>query len=269
MNILSNIIKDTAERIAKAKLQHSLEQLKALAATSSFIPKNLRQQLILDESNNGVAVIAEIKFASPSKGQINAGNDPIKIALEYANNGASALSVLTEPNFFKGDLNYLKQVRAVTDLPLLRKDFIIDQYQIYQSLLAGADAILLIVSALSKQKLIELYKIAKSLNLSVLVEVHDKEEFSIAVDLGADLIGINNRNLHSFKTDIKTTLELAHLQTNQHLVTESGITMTSDFRALTAARVKSYLIGELFMKSQSPGEQLQQFLNKYKNASKD
>lgn len=208
----------------------------------------------------GVAIIAEIKKASPSKGVIRADFDPVRIAQAYEQHGAACISVLTDEAFFQGRDAYLTAVRAVCSLPLLRKDFIIDPYQIYESRLLGADCILLIVAALTDVELQQFTQLATSLGLAVLVEVHDAAELQRALRLDADLIGINNRDLRTFVTDLNTTRILAaEIPAAKLIIAESGIETTQDIHYLQQAGVNAFLIGETFMRAPQPGQKLAEF----------
>ena len=199
-----------------------------------------------------MAVIAEVKKASPSAGIIAANFNPLSQAREYARGGASALSILTDQKYFHGDLAYLRQIRDQVDLPLLRKDFILHELQVYESVVAGADAILLIVASLDDAKLRALYDCAKTCQLDVLVEVHDLREMDRALELGADLIGINNRNLKTFQVNLATTEELAEEIPNDTIgVSESGIKTAEDVRRVRAAGISAVLVGETLMRAQN------------------
>lgn len=203
------------------------------------------------------AVIAEIKKASPSAGVIRADFDPAAIALSYETGGATCLSVLTDVDFFQGSDACLQQARAACALPVLRKDFTIDAYQVYEARAIGADAILLIVAALGDAALLELSLLAAELDLDVLVEVHDEAELERALDIPAPLIGINNRDLRTFETRVETTLNLRERVPGERvLVTESGIRMREDVRRLRAAGVHAFLVGETFMRAAEPGKEL-------------
>ncbi|MEP7042500.1 MAG: indole-3-glycerol phosphate synthase TrpC [Dokdonella sp.] len=203
------------------------------------------------------AVIAEVKKASPSKGVIRADFDPAAIARSYAAGGAACLSVLTDADFFQGSEAYLQQARAACDLPLLRKDFTIDPYQVYEARAIGADCILLIVAALGDTSLLELALLAAELDLDVLVEVHDENELERALDIPAPLVGVNNRNLRTFETSLETTLRLRDRVTDGRLlVTESGIHTPDDVARLRAAGVEAFLVGEAFMRAADPGAEL-------------
>jgi len=199
---------------------------------------------------NRIGLIAEIKFASPSAGVIREGTDPITIGQIYEEAGAAAISLLTDKTFFHGDLNYLPQLKRAVSLPILRKDFIIDEIQVRESLLWGADAVLLIVRILSRQQLTGLLDTCKELGLAALTEVHDRDEVQRAIECGADIIGINNRNLDTFEVDLQTTIELAPLVPGRSiLVGESGIRDGADIRKLNGMGINSVLVGSALMKS--------------------
>lgn len=203
------------------------------------------------------AVIAEIKKASPSKGVLRANFIPAEIATSYALHGAACLSVLTDHQFFQGHADYLQQARAACSLPVLRKDFIIDPYQIYQSRALGADCILLIAAALSLAQLQELEALAHSLGMAVLVEVHDGAELELALCLATPLIGINNRNLRTFEVSLQTTLDLLpRIPSTRIVVTESGILQTHDVQHMRQHQVQTFLVGEAFMRAHEPGAEL-------------
>jgi indole-3-glycerol phosphate synthase len=208
------------------------------------------------------AVIAEVKKASPSKGVLREDFRPAEIAASYAAHGAACLSVLTDAQFFQGSAEYLAQARAACALPILRKDFIIDPYQIYQSRAMGADAILLIAAALSLSQMKEFEALADGLNMSVLVEVHDAEELDVALQLSTPLIGVNNRNLRTFEVNLQTTLGLLpRIAQSQHghgriVVTESGITQAADVALMRSHAVHAFLVGEAFMRAPDPGVEM-------------
>jgi indole-3-glycerol phosphate synthase len=208
-----------------------------------------------------IAVIAEVKKASPSAGIIAADFNPLSQAREYARGGAHALSILTDEKYFHGHLAYLRQVREQVDLPLLRKDFIIDELQVYESVIAGADAILLIVASLADEQLRKLYDLAKTCQLDVLVEVHDLREMDRALELGADIIGINNRNLKTFQVDLATTEELAEEIPNNAIgVSESGIRTAEDVRRVRAAGISAVLVGETLMRAKNVPQKLRELM---------
>lgn len=208
------------------------------------------------------AIIAEIKKASPSRGLIRADFDPARIAVQYADAGASCLSVLTDEQFFQGSAEYLQQARAACKLPVIRKDFIIDTYQVAEAGAMGADCILLIVAALSPPALHELAAYAAELTLDVLVEVHNEHELDIALAAGFDLIGVNNRNLHDFHTDLDTTFRLAEqIPADKLIVTESGISTAEDVRQMLSKGIYGFLIGETFMRADNPGDKLRELFS--------
>jgi len=205
----------------------------------------------------GVRVIAECKRRSPSRGVLRAGYDPAAIARRYAQAGAAAISVLTEPTFFDGSLAHLEAVRAVADVPILRKDFVVDEYQLLEARASGADAVLLIVAALADEGLRRLAQEARALGLDVLVEVHDERELDRAVAAGADIIGVNNRNLRTLTVDVDASFRLAaRMPAGAIAVAESGLTSGADLRRLQAAGYRAFLIGERFMTADDPGEAL-------------
>jgi indole-3-glycerol phosphate synthase len=203
------------------------------------------------------AVVAEIKQASPSKGLLRADFDPPAIARSYLAGGAACLSVLTDGPFFRGSLDHLRAVRAAVELPLLRKDFLLDPYQVYEARAAGADCILLIVAALDDARLADLYAAAAELGLDALIEVHDEYELDRALTLAPRLLGINNRNLHTFETRLDTTVRLAGRMPRDCLpVAESGIHSAADVALIRGAGVHAFLVGEAFMRAADPGARL-------------
>jgi len=202
-------------------------------------------------------VIAEVKKASPSKGVLRENFQPAEIAVSYASHGAACLSVLTDVQFFQGADEYLRQARAACALPVLRKDFMVDPYQIIAARAMGADCILLIVSALSATQLSEFEACAFELGMDVLVEVHDAQELEIALDLNTSLLGINNRNLRTFETSLQTTIDLlARILADKRVVTESGILQPADVKKMRAHEVHAFLVGEAFMRAPDPGVEL-------------
>ncbi len=230
-------------------------QLNDLAAPRGFAAK-LRQC-----AEKETAIICEVKKGSPSKGIIRADFDPVTIAQSYEKAGACCLSVLTDEQYFYGSLDYLEQIRKVVKLPLLRKDFIIDPYQVYQARVAGADAILLIAAALDDDKLRELAALATELQLDTLLEVHDAEELERALPLSVDLIGINNRNLKTFATDLGITEQLAgRIPRAQLAVAESGINSRADIERLQTAGARAFLVGESLMREENIETKLQSLL---------
>lgn len=209
------------------------------------------------------AVIAEVKFRSPSKGLLRAGLDPAVVAEIYERNGAAAISVLTDRPFFGGEKFYLNVIRRTVGLPVLRKDFIIDSWQVYESRMLGADAILLIVGMLEDRQLREYLDLAATLGLAALVEVHDHEELERALRANAGIIGINNRNLKNFITDLNTTLELvSSIPGDRFVVTESGIRSREDIQRMMSAGITAFLIGETLMTAPDIGLKLRQLLGK-------
>ena len=202
-------------------------------------------------------MIAEVKKASPSKGVLRADFRPANIAESYARHGAACLSVLTDEQFFQGSIDYLRQARAACDIPVLRKDFMIDMYQVYEARAMGADAILLIVSALDHGLMAELEACAMELGMDVLVEVHDGDELDAALKLRTPLLGINNRNLRTFETSLETTIGLLpRIPPNRLVVTESGIMGPGDVKRMRDANVHAFLVGEAFMLAPDPGVEL-------------
>jgi indole-3-glycerol phosphate synthase len=228
--------------------------IEQISAKRGFI-KALRSRMEAKQA----AVIAEIKKASPSKGLIRENFDAALIARQYAEAGATCLSVLTDEQFFKGSVDYLKQARAACDLPVIRKDFIIDRSQVAEAGAMGADCILLIVAALSPPALRELSQSATDFGLDVLVEVHNEGELDIALAAGFDLIGVNNRNLHNFHTDLETTFRLAEqVPDGKLIVTESGISSAADVKRMLSKGIYGFLIGETFMRADNPGHKLRE-----------
>ena len=202
-----------------------------------------------------------MKKASPSAGTISEDFDPLAQAGKYAAAGVSAISVLTDEKYFQGHNEYLLQARAACSLPVIRKDFMIDPYQIAESRALGADCILLIVAALDPAQLVDLADYAESIGIDVLVEVHDRQELELALKLKTDLIGVNNRNLHTFETSLQTTLDLARdVPENKVLITESGIHTATDVNTMTTAGIYGFLVGESFMRAENPGAKLKEVM---------
>ncbi len=257
-DILQKILKRKSEEISERALATSLQALsqfvEAAPAVRPFL-QAMHERIAKGEP----AVIAEIKKASPSKGVLREDFDPVAIARSYEQAGATCLSVLTDRDFFQGSEAYLEDARAATDLPVLRKDFIIDPYQVYESRVMGADCVLLIVAALDDAALHELASLAHELEMNVLVEVHDAKELGRALALDAQLIGINNRNLRTFETRLETTLDLLdRIPGDRLVVTESGIHTPDDVKRMRAADVHAFLVGEAFMKAEDPGRKLRE-----------
>ncbi|MCL2022063.1 MAG: indole-3-glycerol phosphate synthase TrpC [Betaproteobacteria bacterium] len=256
-DILKKILTTKAEEVAAAK---SREPLAEIAARAKDIPppRDFASAIRSRALRRQAAVIAEIKKASPSKGVIRPDFHPGDIAASYAAHGAACLSVLTDVAFFQGALEYLRLARAACDLPLLRKDFIVDPYQIYEARVFGADAILLIVAALSDSAMQDYTALAKELGMAVLVEAHDEAELERALALDTPLIGINNRNLRDFTVSLDNTLNLlGKIQDERIVITESGIFTREDVTRMQYAGVYAFLVGEAFMRAQNPGEALE------------
>jgi len=246
--ILDEIIKKTREDVEKRKKEYPLEWLGRSLSFNPFIPKDVQSALRSTE-DNPYRIIAEVKKASPSKGIIREDFDPVLIAQQYTEGGADALSILTEPHFFQGSLDYLGMIRRYVSVPLLRKDFIIDKYQLVEALAFGADFVLLIAKALSRKELKELYNYALHLGLEVLVEVHDKADLVKAMFAGANIIGINHRNLETFKMDMNLSEKLIPLIPNgKIIVAESGINDHETVVELGKVGADAFLVGEHFMR---------------------
>jgi indole-3-glycerol phosphate synthase len=263
-NILDQIIQTKRQEVAERKVRVPLERLKETIATLGR-PRNFFQAVSKDPQTGvppkALNLIAEVKKASPSAGIIRADFDPVKIAQDYTAAGADALSVLTDEKYFQGHLDYIHAIRDVVKLPVLRKDFIIDPYQVYESRAAGADAILLIAECLETSELIDLQILATELNLTCLIEVHDIDNLMRVRDhvigfphRSYSLLGINNRDLRSFKTDLGTTLRVTELVEDKTvLVSESGINTHEDVKKLSKAGVRAILVGESLMRSDDIG----------------
>ena len=253
-DILKKIIARKYEEISERQAVCSIDQLKEQIETASPV-RGFVASLNGSIQQGRSAVIAEIKKASPSKGVLRENFDPESIAKSYEQAGASCLSVLTDADFFQGSEAYLQQARAACSLPVIRKDFIVEPYQVYEARAIGADCILLIVAALSDEQLKTLSGLAQQLGMDVLVEVHDKEELLRALSLGLPLVGINNRNLRTFDVSLNTTLDLLELIPEDVLVvTESGILAQSDVALMRKNNVNAFLVGEAFMRAENPGE---------------
>jgi indole-3-glycerol phosphate synthase len=252
--ILARKAEEITERARRTPLAELKKQLAQAPAPRGFL-KAIRSRIATGQP----AVIAEIKKASPSKGLLRADFDPAGIAESYERHGATCLSVLTDEEFFQGSDAYLQQARAACTLPVLRKDFTMEAYQVYEARVLGADAILLIVAALNDAQLRELAELAAELGMDALVEVHDAAELEHALALPAPLIGINNRDLRTFHTSLETTLDLlGKIPADRVVVTESGIHAPADVARLRAHGVSVFLVGEAFMKADDPGGKLQE-----------
>lgn len=255
-DILNRILRRKIEEIAVCKRQAPLDQLRRQLDTATA-PRGFISALRDKQSSGLAAVIAEIKKASPSKGVIREDFDPVQIAKSYARGGAACISVLTDRDYFQGHDDYLVAARNACLLPVIRKDFIIDVYQVYEARALGADCILLIVAALEDRVLKDLYCLSSELGMDTLVEVHDQHELERAMHLDLDILGINNRNLHTFETSLSTTLDLLdQIPESCLLVTESGIHNSEDVQLMRSHGVNSFLVGEAFMRAEEPGAEL-------------
>jgi indole-3-glycerol phosphate synthase len=255
-DILQKILTVKAEEVAFARARLPLAEVRAQAYN---LPptRDFAHALQTRSAKGEAAVIAEIKKASPSKGVIRPDFNPADIAASYARHGAACLSVLTDTPFFQGAPEYLQAARAVCALPVLRKDFIVDAWQIYESRIMGADAILLIVAALSPGQMQDFEGLARELGLAVLVESHDGNELDLALQLATPLIGINNRNLRTFEVNLETTLaQLPRIPADRLVITESGILMPEDVERMQKRRVHAFLAGEVLMRAADPGAEL-------------
>ena len=256
-DILRRIVAVKETEVAAAKLavsQASIEQQAQAAAPARDFAAALRAKIAAGKS----AVICEIKKASPSKGVLREQFEPALIAKSYEQHGAACLSVLTDQQFFQGDMAHMQAARAACALPVLRKDFMIAPYQIFEARAAGADCILLIVAALDLPRLRELESVAMGLGMAVLVEVHDGNELDTALKLSSPLLGINNRNLRTFETTLETTLGLLdRVPADRLVVTESGILQRADVERMRARNVHAFLVGEAFMRAPEPGVELE------------
>jgi indole-3-glycerol phosphate synthase len=255
--ILDRIAAHKRQEVAEAKSRRSLASLKQGVADLEDQPRGFIRALRTTADSGWTAIIAEVKKGSPSKGVIRADFDPLEIAEIYQGHGASCLSVLTDEHFFMGHLSYLARIRELVTLPLLRKDFICDAYQIYEARAAGADAVLLIAAMLDAAELAEYNALAAELRLDVLLEVHNEAELETALEIGCELIGINNRDLQTFKTDLATTERLLPLiPDDRFVVAESGIACRADVLRLQRAGARGFLVGESLMREDDIGSRL-------------
>ncbi|WP_286239829.1 indole-3-glycerol phosphate synthase TrpC [Neptuniibacter halophilus] len=258
--ILKKILARKAEEVAERQPKVSIADLKAQIAAqqgSEFDPRGFTDSMARSLAAGRSAVIAEAKKASPSKGLLRDPFDPAAIARSYEQGGASCLSVLTDKDYFQGAESYLMEARAACSLPVIRKDFIVDPYQVYEARAIGADCILLIVAALEDQQMADLNGLAIELGMDVLIEVHGADELARALPLNNRLVGINNRNLHTFEVTLNNTYELlAQIPEDRIVVTESGIHSRDDVRAMREHHVNSFLVGEAFMRAEEPGQKL-------------
>ncbi|MSP85962.1 MAG: indole-3-glycerol phosphate synthase TrpC [Methylotenera sp.] len=260
-DILNKILASKKIEIAASKAAVSLSQLQKQTEAQGE-PRDFVGSIHKKIMANKPAVIAEIKKASPSKGIIRADFNPAEIAKSYEKGGAACLSVLTDVEYFQGSAAYLKQARAACKLPVLRKDFLIDEYQVFEARAMGADCILLIVAALELKQMQALELLANELGMAVLVEVHDADELALAVQLDTPLIGINNRNLRTFEVTLQTTLDLLKIMPDDRfVVTESGIFTPEDVKLMMDNDVQGFLVGEAFMRQPDPGVELARVFN--------
>lgn len=256
--ILDRILEQKKLEVARLRASCPMVELKAMTVCA---PPPLGFARALNGGASGMpAVIAEVKKASPSKGVIRADFNPVAIATAYQQAGASAISVLTDEQFFQGSLDYLKAVKKAVSLPVIRKDFIIDESQIFEARAAGADAILLIVAALERDDLVRLMECAQGLGMDCLIEVHDEAEMETALGIGAGLIGINNRNLNTFEVSLDTTARLMPMADGRKLVSESGIFTREDIAMLGGMGVDAVLIGEALMRQTDVGAKLRELI---------
>ncbi len=255
--ILDEIIQNKTSEVEISKTSLPLEQIQeqikdALPSRNFFDAINPKGEL---------KIISEVKHASPSKGVFREDFDPVQIAKSYSRGGASAISVLTDEKYFRGSLSFLKNIRAEVDTPLLRKDFIVDPYQVYEARLFGADAILLIVAALDQTSLSELLELTHSLQMNAIVEVHDENELDRALEADARIIGINNRDLRTFNVDLNVSINLSKkVPGDKIVIAESGIGSIEDIDRLRGEGVHVFLIGETFMKAPDPGQKLKELI---------
>jgi len=255
---LDEIVAATRRRVARSKSAADLRALERQAAT--HVPRGFRRALAA-RSQEGIAVIAELKKASPSKGLIRADFSPVALAGELEKAGAAALSVLTDEEFFQGSLENLQRASAAVAIPCLRKDFIVDEFQLLEARANAADAVLLIVAALSQEQLMSLSTSARSQGLDVLCEVHDRQELDRALEAGCNLIGVNTRDLRSFKVDLQTAIALAdHFCGDVIRVAESGIHSAQDVNLLRSAGYHAFLVGESLMRADRPGAALRELM---------
>jgi indole-3-glycerol phosphate synthase len=259
--ILDEIIEKTKQDLQRRKKELPLDLLGRSLAANPYAPRDVKPYLT-STKEEPIRIIAEVKKASPSKGIIKKNFDPLLIAQSYSNSGANAISVLTEPHYFQGNLEYLTQIRRYVPTPLLRKDFIVDKYQIVEALVYGADFILLIAKALSTKELKELYEYALHVGLEVLVEIHDSEDLTKAMKCGANIIGINHRNLQTFEMDMQLCDKLIPMIPNgKIIVAESGVSNTQTIQRLSAIGADAFLIGEHFMRVDNIENEMQKFKN--------
>jgi indole-3-glycerol phosphate synthase len=260
-DILKKILDTKAEEVSRRKVRTPIVDLESFAESVEK-PRGFYQALLGRAMMKKPAIIAEIKKASPSKGVIREDFQPVMIGQDYAMNGATCLSVLTDKDYFQGSEVYLQLVRERCPLPVLRKDFMIDPYQVYEARALGADCILLIVAALEDGQMRELAELATQLRMDVLVEVHNAEELQRALQLDTKLIGINNRNLRTFETSLQTTLDLkVQIPEDRLIITESGIHTPEDVKLMLDNGIYAFLVGEAFMRADSPGQKMRELFS--------
>ncbi|NRR33922.1 indole-3-glycerol phosphate synthase TrpC [Oxalobacteraceae bacterium] len=265
-DILNKILAVKADEVAAAKKHRSLISLRGDVENNAELRLDLRgfeASLRGKIAAGSAGVITEVKKASPSKGVLRADFRPAEIAVSYENNGSACLSVLTDEQFFQGCEAYLREARAAVSIPVLRKDFLVDMYQVYEARAMGADCILLIVSALDHGLMAEMEACAHELGMGVLVEVHDGEELDASLKLlTTNMVGINNRNLRTFETSLETTIGLLpRIPTEKLVITESGIMVPADVKRMRDAAVHAFLVGEAFMRAPDPGAELKRLFN--------
>ncbi len=259
-DILKRIVENKKVKLSKQKQEVPLAALKAQIGGTRFIPKDFKKAISESET---IALVAEIKKASPSAGVLREDFDPVAIATEYEKAGANAISILTEEDFFEGATDIVSRVKGVSSKPVLAKDFFIDEYQIYEVKLSGADSILLIVRILEEDALSEFLEISKGLGMDCLVEIHDELDLKKAMNSGAEIIGINNRNLETFKVDLKVTEKLfGMIPEDKITVSESGINTRADVEFLSLVGVDAVLIGEAFMRAGNISAEITELLGK-------
>jgi len=257
-DILNKIVTRKREEIAESMNRTSIEQMIEFASKADT-PRGFYNSLNKKVKIRQSGIIAEIKKASPSKGVLREDFDPIEIAKSYETGGASCLSILTDRDFFQGDPLYLIKARSAVSIPVIRKDFIVHPYQVYESRAMGADCILLIVSCLEDDEIKHLSELALSLNMDILIETHDLNELRRALKLDLPMIGINNRNLRNFEVNLQTTIDLlSEISDDKLIITESGISSKSDVEKMHQNNVFGFLIGEAFMKHPNPGQKLKE-----------
>ena len=255
MNHLDKILLETRKSVTQLKKTLSIADLED--RINEFSKRSFVENLKRKISQKEIAVIAEIKRSSPSKGVIRENFILEDIAKDYAANGATCLSILTDEPFFGGNIEYLERARKIVEIPILRKDFIIDSFQVTETKASGADCILLIVAALDDHELKDFYDQSKAIDLDVLIEVHNLEELERALKISPELLGINNRNLSSFEVDIQNSIDLLEkIPSDVTIISESGILKQSDLKNLSSAGIYGFLIGEKFMRAESPGQDL-------------